>query len=59
MRWQQILGVLLGLFVVGPLIAGLLLGDNAGGVELMLSGLVGAVVGYFVSGALSSRSATH
>ena len=38
MRWQQVLGILLGFFVVGPLFTGLALGGGAGPVELLLGG---------------------
>lgn len=55
MRWQQVLGVLLGLLVVGPLVTGVIGRDQVGLAELLLGGLIGAAVGYAVASRWSAE----
>lgn len=62
MRWQQALGVVLGFFIVGPLVAILSLQGGAGSVEILLAAVVGAVAGYVLAGSVvakASREQVH
>jgi len=56
MRWQQALGVVLGFFLVGPVVAGLLLRTRAGAVEFVLAGVVAAAAGYFIAGSVALKA---